>query len=65
MSRKSMFETHVQGFTPPTLLAHLDEEPTDILQWKRGVLFTSDAGNSSFDPSVSTRCIGAGQARGS
>jgi hypothetical protein len=37
-----MFETHVQGFTPPTLPAHLDEEPTDILQWKREVLFTSD-----------------------
>jgi hypothetical protein len=46
-------------------LAHLDEELTDILQWKRGVLLTSDAGNSTFDPSVSTRCIGAGQGRGS
>jgi hypothetical protein len=31
-----------QGVTPPTLPAHLDEQPTDTLQWKIGVLFTSD-----------------------
>ena len=28
-----------QGFRPPTLPAHLDEEPTDTLQWKRGCPF--------------------------
>ena len=31
--------TYHQGFTPPTLPAHLDEEPTDTLQWKRGSPF--------------------------
>ncbi len=30
-----------QGLTPPTIPAHLDEEPTYALQWK-GVPFTSD-----------------------
>jgi len=28
-----------QGLTPPTLPAHLDEEPIDTLQWKRGSPF--------------------------
>ncbi len=30
-----------QGLTPPSIPAHLDEEPTYALQWK-GVPFTSD-----------------------
>ena len=38
MGWKSIFETYVQGFRSTTLPAHLDEEPTDSLQWKRGSL---------------------------
>ena len=28
-----------QGLTPPSIPAHLDEEPIDTLQWKRASLF--------------------------
>ena len=36
---RTAVEVYLQGFTSPTLPAHLDEEPTDTLQWKRGSPF--------------------------
>lgn len=40
-SRLAGTERDEQGLTPPSIPAHLDEEPTYALQWK-GVPFTSD-----------------------